>query len=311
MSLILEIQAAALDSAVHLPDLLRKCKVLAARLKHQPFADWVSSELSGYRDLTEPPDYRRIKTQSYGNFVGSYGRKLLRVPIPTFTVPERFRANLDEIGCRQSVSALAELLASGDGDLSSPWSPDFIGYCQHNAPMYEGMTLLSAWRSVGRADIKAILDTTRTRILDFVLAIGDQAPGAGDVPPGSPPAVPHSAVTQTFYTTIYGGQSSVGMSGGRAQLAMGAGAFSTAIPVDLHGELRAELQSLHNKIDGLAANARSDAAEALGKVESELASPTPDAARIERYLSVLANITSILQPHADAIMQVMARLAGA
>jgi hypothetical protein len=48
MTLLRDIQEAALDSKVNLADLLRKCKVLAARLKHEEFATWVDWELNGY-----------------------------------------------------------------------------------------------------------------------------------------------------------------------------------------------------------------------------------------------------------------------
>lgn len=48
MSLLREIQDAAISSDVELAVLLRKCKVLAARLGSNEFKSWVESELSGY-----------------------------------------------------------------------------------------------------------------------------------------------------------------------------------------------------------------------------------------------------------------------
>jgi len=50
MTLLRDIQEAAVDSTVNLTDLLRKCRVLAARLKHHEFATWVDREVNGYRD---------------------------------------------------------------------------------------------------------------------------------------------------------------------------------------------------------------------------------------------------------------------
>ena len=44
MSLLRDIQAVAIDSTVPLTTLLRKCKVLAARLSNAEFKQWVVSK---------------------------------------------------------------------------------------------------------------------------------------------------------------------------------------------------------------------------------------------------------------------------
>ncbi len=48
MSLLREIQNAAVDETVSLAVLLRKCKILAARLGNIEFKTWVDKELNGY-----------------------------------------------------------------------------------------------------------------------------------------------------------------------------------------------------------------------------------------------------------------------
>ena len=48
MSLLRQIQDAAIDSSIDLPTLLRKCKVLAARLGNEDFKRWIDNELVGY-----------------------------------------------------------------------------------------------------------------------------------------------------------------------------------------------------------------------------------------------------------------------
>lgn len=63
MGLLADIEAAATDSTVSISDLLRKCKVLAARLKHREFADWVNAELNGYNPSQLPP-YRCVRLPS-------------------------------------------------------------------------------------------------------------------------------------------------------------------------------------------------------------------------------------------------------
>ena len=53
MSLLREIQDAAISSDVELSVLLRKCKVLAARLGNQDFKEWIDNELSGYKNVDD------------------------------------------------------------------------------------------------------------------------------------------------------------------------------------------------------------------------------------------------------------------
>lgn len=42
------------------------CKLLAARISHQAFGEWVDHELNGYPNVSGLPDYRIIRVDSYG-----------------------------------------------------------------------------------------------------------------------------------------------------------------------------------------------------------------------------------------------------
>ncbi|MFN4056521.1 MAG: hypothetical protein ACK4GU_16890, partial [Alishewanella aestuarii] len=70
MSLLREIQSAAIDSHTDLASLLRKCKVLAARLGSNDFKAWVDNELSGYKSVDGLPEYRILNVNSKGHFAG-------------------------------------------------------------------------------------------------------------------------------------------------------------------------------------------------------------------------------------------------
>ena len=60
VSLLREIQVGAADGSVPLSDLLRKTKILAARLNNARLADWVENELNGYAASDDLPPYRRV-----------------------------------------------------------------------------------------------------------------------------------------------------------------------------------------------------------------------------------------------------------
>jgi hypothetical protein len=89
MSLLREIQDAAIDNTTNLETLLRKCRVLAARLKNDQFKNWVQFELDGYPSREEVPDYRKFHCQCYGHFSGPFGSGLRHAPISCFNLQQK------------------------------------------------------------------------------------------------------------------------------------------------------------------------------------------------------------------------------
>jgi len=181
MTLLREIRVAATDSEVKLPDLLRKCKVLAARLRHQEFAEWVGRELNGYPDAAGLPEYRRVHVESLGKFVGPLNSGIDNARIPTSALPENLKHHANEARFFDSVSSLG-CLADDEGTttLCAKWSADVVAYVAKKHPMYRDMVLIDAWQVISSATVAGILDTVRTRILDFVLALEAEDPAAGD-----------------------------------------------------------------------------------------------------------------------------------
>lgn len=59
-SLIEELQRHASQAASHLPDTLRKAKVVASKLDVPVVGDWIDRELQGYRAGDEIPHYREL-----------------------------------------------------------------------------------------------------------------------------------------------------------------------------------------------------------------------------------------------------------
>lgn len=304
MSLLRDIQAAALDSKVDLATLLRKCLVLAKRLKHDELAAWLTRELNGYGSDDPLPPYRILSTQSFGHFAGPMGSGMRNAPIAKASLPQKLWSSVDESPLREPVAALQGLSASKE--IHGKWSADLVALCQREYPMYPNMLLMSAWQVLSPSGVAAVIDTIRTRVLEFALAIEEQAPEAGDVPPGAAPAVSKDVVTQVFNVTINGGQSNIGTSGGPAIAAGHSVSFGTTIPEIAHADLRQALADIREQITQLDASDRAEATDALAKVETELASPDPDLTRIERQLGLLANITTVVAPYIETIGRLLA-----
>jgi hypothetical protein len=71
MSLLREIQAAAIDDKTSVTTLLLKCQLLAVRVNHAEFAQWVNFEFNGYAADAELPEYRRLgRGRALGTFSG-------------------------------------------------------------------------------------------------------------------------------------------------------------------------------------------------------------------------------------------------
>ena len=59
-SLVTEVQREALDRSVPAVDLLRKAFVAARKLKIEGIQSWLKSELNGYSNSEEIPEYRAV-----------------------------------------------------------------------------------------------------------------------------------------------------------------------------------------------------------------------------------------------------------
>ena len=202
MSLLREIQDAAIDSKIELSTLLRKCKVLAARLGNAEFKDWVEQELNGYKS-GQVPDYRKLDhVNSKGYFLGPFGSGAKNAPIPLTSIPKEFRAGLDVCYITQPVAEIESLVRNAKGILQQPWSPDLVKYAAQQ--VYEDMNCVQAWKEISIGSLIATLDAVRNKILSFVLEIESENPAAGEAPLKSNP-LPQDKVTQIFNNYILGG----------------------------------------------------------------------------------------------------------
>jgi hypothetical protein len=202
MSLLREIQEAAIDDEVRLPTLLRKCKVLAARLGNVEFNQWVDNELNGYKTEKEVPEYRIIPVFLKRHFMGAFGSGLRNANIPVSSFPNEFIKELSEVRFTAPIASLQDLVIDDTkNSISIPLVPELLAL--YGQQIYERMNCMEAWKVVSNNLLVALLDTVRNRILQFVLEIESEAPDAGEAPVNSTP-VPQERVNQIFNTYITG-----------------------------------------------------------------------------------------------------------
>lgn len=210
MSLLQEIQSDAVDANVDISVVLRKCKVLAARLGNEEFKSWVERELNGYTYKEDLPEYRILRVESHGNFIG-IAWKANDVPIAPSIIPEEYRDIVTMVYFMDAISYYQSLLQTtgkkDSGDiLSNPWPADLVRLV--GSEIYENMNCVNAWKVVPKSSVAALLDTVRNRVLSFVLEIEAEAPDAGEAPPNTKP-IPDERITQVFNTYIQGNVTSL------------------------------------------------------------------------------------------------------
>jgi hypothetical protein len=211
VSLLREIQGGAADGSVPLSDLLRKTKILAARLNNARLTDWVEKELNGYAVSDDLPPYRRVgPSRVIGDFSGFAGSGLRNVEIPPVLVEDDDKEHLFHHRFVEGVAHYETLLrnASDGATFAVHWPGNAL--IKYGDRVYEGMSMMSAHQQVTHAAIAGMLDTVRNRLLDLSLELERENPDAGEAPIGTQP-VPQAKVDQIVQQiVIQGGTNTIG-----------------------------------------------------------------------------------------------------
>jgi hypothetical protein len=210
VSLLTEIQAAATDPAVSLSDLLRKCQILAFRLRHEPFKQWVSHELNGYPDDAVLPTYRGpFHSDIRADTAGPYGSGVRNVGVPDWSIPAEVREEAHEMAFSQGVGTLESIIADakriGETRVASQFSVDLAVLTS----VVVNQQTVRMWKEVPVAVVAGILAAVRSKALEFTLEIEAENPEAGTTTTTEPP-VPLARADVIFNTVVLGGQNAIG-----------------------------------------------------------------------------------------------------
>lgn len=207
-----EIVDLAASEEPRLVTILRKCLVVAARLKNDSLREWATAELNGYPDHLAMPDYRITGITAKGFFVGPFGAQINDQPLPSGVLKEEHRWWATTAYLKESVSAY-EAMVVGDkenGSAAMYWPADLVVHYQ--SKFFEGYALNRAWQEIPIGAIVAVVDTVRTRLLQFAIELQGEV-GADEVTVPSP-----EFVERSVQTIIYGGTNVVGSVAGSVQL---------------------------------------------------------------------------------------------
>lgn len=217
LNLMRQIRDGATSSQTALGEVLRLCMRLGQQLSNKELVDWARKEASGYTEKEELPDYRILPTEVRGDFFGPFQSGIKNAHVPKSVIEEEHRENLFSVHLMEPVNQLEQYARSKDGSSTYQisWSGDAIAYYQHKEIYSNGLVLASAWRLMTGQNILGVLETIRTRVLDFILQIQEELGVDMDEPNDAKEitTVSPQAINNIFNNTINGGQVSLSNSG--------------------------------------------------------------------------------------------------
>jgi AbiTii len=206
MTLLEEIQSLAVDSSTDVAALLRKCKLLAARLQTIELEQWVTYEANGYPDGVPVPDYRTWSVQLKGHFAGPLGASISNAPIPFAVLPPEVRKKYHDYECRQSIASIEGLMGTNKNGVLSVVTGDMAMFLGNK--VYRGYNCVQAWGEFGTMALIEVVNSVRNRVLDFAIELWKLDPKAGELGLQQS-TVGTQRMTQIFNTTVYGGSANL------------------------------------------------------------------------------------------------------
>ena len=164
-SLVTELQREALDRSVPAADLLRKALVAARKLKIEGIQSWLKSELNGYSNSEEIPEYRSV----HGEIKALNPYNGLWMPIMFPESMAKVYRSLSNRKCGQSVAELEDLLTTEFDTLTMPYAFELTARLTKLIDLDSPPVLV-----VSAAKMRAILDATRTAVLEWALQLEEQ-----------------------------------------------------------------------------------------------------------------------------------------
>ena len=197
MSLLDELRADLINDSANVANTLRKALVLADEVASPELRAWILSELNGYPEFDNVPDYRRVYLPVYGTFLGS-GVKREEL-ITTSGLSDEMRDKADCLRVVDGVSALAHNLATGEKMFQRPLPVEMTALLRLHLRM-PGMALAKTYQQVPPYVFDEVLSSVKTRLLQFVLELQKKSVISGDL---TSEVVDTELVNQafTFYIT--------------------------------------------------------------------------------------------------------------
>lgn len=203
MDLIEDILNTVVDASSDLGTLLRKCRILAARLSSQQLENWLIWESNGYPKNVPVPEYRVWSLEVKGNFAGLYQASISHQPIPPALLPEDVRKSYNNYEFRESITSVEYCLEQDKTGIIYVSTQDLA--LTLSTKVLKQMNCLECWAEFSTSNLVALLNTVRNRLLEFLVAVQKEHLNIDKTDSKTLYSPNSDKITQIFHTTIYGG----------------------------------------------------------------------------------------------------------
>ncbi|MGV3599323.1 MAG: hypothetical protein ACO1PI_15785 [Bacteroidota bacterium] len=171
MGIIKELIDELSQSKTSLTEILMRTKVLAHKLKNEEMKEWVNNELDGYPPLADLPEYRLITCRIRGSISNGY-RVQENFPIPILHLDDKIKNFLMKFSVKESVASLESFSSiNNEKLLTSQILPEVYSLLSQN--FTDDYQVISARQEISITSISQILTSIRSKLLDFLMDIGD------------------------------------------------------------------------------------------------------------------------------------------
>ena len=167
MDLLTEIRIDLINESASLSNTLRKARILAEQLEFPELRDWVKSEIEGYQN-DDVPEYRLLHLPVYGTFTVPLQRRTETVDISS-NLPQQLRDKVQEIAVVYKIAVLEEMLVSDDKESHRTFPVERTNILRQAVQMSDGAMMIEAYQRLPHVFLAGILDSVKSRLLDFVL----------------------------------------------------------------------------------------------------------------------------------------------
>ncbi|MBL4560254.1 MAG: hypothetical protein JKX79_04645 [Labilibaculum sp.] len=173
MNILTEIAKLLTDNDNSITTSLLKIKVLAVRLNNKALSDWVSKELSGYKEDDKLPKYRIYGCNLKGNLINGRMQYTNQV-LPTNGLSDLVKVHLETFDFYEALSVLESYIKDKKAPLLQIAIPsELLYYLTEN---YQRMgnpyaNVYSAHKEVGCGAVEQTLSEIRNIALDLILSL--------------------------------------------------------------------------------------------------------------------------------------------
>ncbi|MBO9696424.1 MAG: hypothetical protein J7499_09505 [Sphingopyxis sp.] len=271
--IVLELQRDCLDESISVNSLLRKAKVIAAKLELEDLKAWIDSELNGYEcPLEEIPEHRKgIGQPKFNNPYHGW--------CPIMVSDDWFGQTIRTVYLRQSVSELETLISDKEsGQLVMYYNPSIQGALQKQLPVRMECAL-----HFSKSEIVAALAFVRNKMLDWTLELEQRGIFGKGLSFGDDQKKDAQVVTNH----IYGGN--FGVLGSVAGDAKNSGFMSVGGDL-IFERLREIIPQIREAIPALPSTIQSQVTTLTEKIETETAARNPSQPEIRKTMGSLKTV---------------------